>query len=133
MMDDIYQVFTTHVAQNRHMTPEQVEKVARGRVWTGEQALALGLVDQLGGLPTAIALAKKEAGLPPTAGIAIYPPSKTLLEGLASLIDDSEDDSSHQAGILGTFIQPLKKVMGVWTLLTSSPEILEAPLAEVKL
>ncbi|MDK3159526.1 signal peptide peptidase SppA [Kamptonema cortianum] len=133
VMDDIYQNFTSRVAQNRHMTLEQVEKVARGRVWTGEQALALGLVDQLGGLPTAIALAKKEAGLPLTAGIAIYPPSKTLLEGLASLVDDSEDDSSNQAGILGTFIQPFKKIMGVWMLLTSSPEILEAPLAEVKL
>lgn len=133
MMDNIYQNFTTHVAQNRHMTLEQVEKVARGRVWTGEQALALGLVDQLGGLPTAIALARKEAGLPPTAGIAVYPPSKTLFEELASLLDDSEDDSSNQVGILGTFIHPFKKIMGIWRLLVSSPEILEAPLAEVKL
>jgi len=133
MMDDIYQVFTTHVAQSRHMTPEQVEKVARGRVWTGEQALALGLVDQLGGLPTAIALAKKEAGLSPTAGVAVYPPSKTLLEGLSSLMDDSEDDFPNQAGILGTFIYPFKKVTGIWRLLVSSPEILEAPLAEMKL
>ncbi|MBX9621433.1 MAG: signal peptide peptidase SppA [Alphaproteobacteria bacterium] len=133
IMDDVYQNFTSRVAQNRHMTLEQVEKVARGRVWTGEQALALGLVDQLGSLTAAIALAKKEAGLPPTAGIAIYPPSKTLLEELASLMDDSEDDSSHQVGVLGIFFQPLKKVMSVWTLLTSSPEILEVPLAEVKL
>ncbi|MBL8676228.1 MAG: signal peptide peptidase SppA [Alphaproteobacteria bacterium] len=133
IMDDVYQNFTNRVAQNRHMTLEQVEKVARGRVWTGEQALALGLVDQLGGLPTAIALAKKEADLPPTAGIAIYPPSKTLLEELASLVDDAEDDSSQQVGILGTFIQPFKKIMGIWRLLVSSPEILEAPLAEVKL
>lgn len=133
MMDDIYQIFTSRVAQDRHMTMEQVEKVARGRVWTGEQALALGLVDQLGGLPTAIALAKKEAGLPPTTGIAVYPPSKTLLEAFTSLMDDSEEDPSHQVSILGTFFQPFKKIMDVWALLTASPEILEAPLAEVKL
>jgi len=133
MMDDIYQTFTSRVAKDRQMSMEQVEKVARGRVWTGEQALALGLVDQLGGLPTAIALAKKEASLPPTAGVTVFPVSKTLLEALASLMDDSEDDSLNQAGILGTLFQPFKKIMGVWMLLTSSPEILEAPLAEVKL
>ena len=46
------------------MSMKQTRAVARGRVWTGEDALKLGLVDQLGGLKDAIELAKQVAGLP---------------------------------------------------------------------
>ena len=49
-----YQDFITLVAQNRNMTPEQVDKIAQGRVWSGLKAKELGLVDELGGLDDAI-------------------------------------------------------------------------------
>jgi len=52
------------VALGRNMTEEDVRKVAKGRAWTGRDALKHGLVDSLGGLNEAIALAKQEAGLP---------------------------------------------------------------------
>jgi len=45
------------------MTKEEVDQVARGRVWTGRQAHEIGLVDQLGGLDLALSVARKEAGL----------------------------------------------------------------------
>lgn len=133
VMDHIYTNFTRRVALGRNMTPEQVEKVARGRVWTGEQALALGLVDQLGGLHTALEIAKKEGGLPFDAGVQIYPTPKTLLEELASLFgDEAEDNTFLQAGLLGTILNPFKKIMAVLTVLLSSQEILYTPVGEVK-
>lgn len=129
LMDHIYQAFTSRVAAGRRMTPEQVEKVARGRVWTGEQALALGLVDQLGGLHLALDMARKEAHLPVDAPIHIYPGSKTFFESLSSLLHN-EDESTHvQTGIFGVFSQTFKKLVTVLTLLLSKEEALYAPVA----
>jgi protease-4 len=63
-LDTTYQRFKQRVAEGREMTLEQVETVARGRVWTGADALEQGLVDELGDLPTGIAYAKRLADLP---------------------------------------------------------------------
>ena len=72
-LDHIYADFTSKVADGRHMTPEQVHEVARGRVWTGADALAHGLVDELGGMEDATAIARRRAGLPATAPVRVYP------------------------------------------------------------
>lgn len=60
---DIYEDFVTKVAAGRGLTVDQVKEVAKGRVWTGEDALGIGLVDEIGDLNDAIAYAVKEAGL----------------------------------------------------------------------
>lgn len=65
MLNDIYAQFTKKAAAGRKMEHEKLEKMARGRVYTGAQALNLGLVDELGTLSDAIAHAKKAAGLDP--------------------------------------------------------------------
>ena len=57
-------MFVQRVAEGRGMSYDAVEKVAKGRVWTGQQAWQRGLVDQLGGLHSAIVLAKQLANLP---------------------------------------------------------------------
>lgn len=61
MIIDIYDDFIAKVAEGRNMTPDQVDEVARGRVWTGTDALDLGLVDELGGLDAAITYAAEMA------------------------------------------------------------------------
>jgi len=61
---DGYVRFKARVMDGRHLDDEQVEAVARGRVWTGEQALARGLVDELGDLHHAAARARELAGIP---------------------------------------------------------------------
>lgn len=133
LMDHIYNNFTKRVALGRNMTPEQVEKVAKGRVWTGEQALALGLVDQLGGLHTALDLAKKEVGLPVDAEVKIYPAPKSVLEALASFVGGEDDDNlSLEAGLLGSILNPFKKILAVLTMLLSSQEMVYAPIGEVR-
>jgi len=60
----IYDQFLTKVAEGRNMTKDEVDKIGKGRVWTGNQAVKLGLVDELGGLSKAIDLAKELAGIP---------------------------------------------------------------------
>jgi protease-4 len=72
-LDAIYADFTGKVAEGRRMTPAQVEEVARGRVWTGADALARGLVDELGGIDAAVAHARRRAGLPASAPLRPYP------------------------------------------------------------
>ena len=56
-VEHIYKTFVTHVAEGRKMTFEQVDAIAQGRVWTGSEALKIGLVDKIGGLDDAIAKA----------------------------------------------------------------------------
>ncbi|WP_298553907.1 signal peptide peptidase SppA [uncultured Algibacter sp.] len=58
---DVYELFTSRVAQGRNLTREQVEAIAQGRVWTGVDALNNGLVDELGGLDLALQYAAEAA------------------------------------------------------------------------
>jgi protease-4 len=77
-----YTEFVRKVADSRHTTTEQIEAVAQGRVWTGQQAKANGLVDELGGLDRAIAIAKERAKLPADSSVEVvtYPRAKTFYE-----------------------------------------------------
>lgn len=62
-IDRFYTTFVNHVAKGRNMTYEQVDEIAQGRVWSGEDALELGLIDALGGLKQAVSVAADLAGL----------------------------------------------------------------------
>lgn len=72
MIEDIYATFTQRVADGRKMEIGKVDKIGQGRVWTGANALEIGLVDQLGNMDDAIALAAKMAKLD-TYQIEYYP------------------------------------------------------------
>ena len=63
IIDDVYEQFVQDVAESRDMSVEDVKKVADGRILTGSQALAEGLVDKMGGLDDAIDIAAKLAGI----------------------------------------------------------------------
>ena len=68
-IDAIYEDFVAKVAEGRHRTVPEIEDVARGRVWTGRDALGAGLVDELGGLRRAIDIARARAELPEDAPV----------------------------------------------------------------
>ena len=72
-LDAVYADFTEKVASGRRMTAERVHELARGRVWTGADAVANGLADESGGMSDAIAIARKRAGLPDDAPVRVYP------------------------------------------------------------
>ena len=77
-LDHIYADFTGKVATGRGMTAEQVDEIARGRVWTGADALAHRLVDELGGLDRAAAIARRRAGLSDSAPLRVFPRSTPI-------------------------------------------------------
>lgn len=77
-MEAVYRTFVGRVAEGRGKTAAQVEPLAQGRVWTGEKALALGLVDALGGMDAALAEARKLANIDAAADLEVYPPAPTL-------------------------------------------------------
>jgi protease IV len=81
-LDRIYDEFVDFVAVGRGMDPAAVEEVARGRVWTGTDALERGLVDALGGFGVAVAHARELAGLEPDApvNLAVYPAERSLFQ-----------------------------------------------------
>ncbi len=62
-VDKVYETFTTYVAEGRNLPLEQVLEIAGGRVWTGEDALGIGLIDSYGGLDAAIAIAAEKAAI----------------------------------------------------------------------
>jgi protease IV len=68
-IDAVYADFVGKVARGRGRPEAEIEAVARGRVWTGRDALQLGLVDQLGGLRQAVAVARTRGGLPEDAPV----------------------------------------------------------------
>ena len=111
-LDDTYRGFKDHVASGRHMTQEAVERVAKGRVWTGEDAKASGLVDELGGSSTALRLAKEAAKLAPDAAVklTIFPRERDTFEIIFDRLFGKERDSDEGPPSAGSIERPLKAV-----------------------
>ena len=98
-IESFYQAFIQKVATSRRMPVERVDELARGRVWTGAQARQNGLVDALGGLDRAIALAKERAGIGADTSVEVvtYPPRKTLVELLMEALSGGGSERQLQA------------------------------------
>lgn len=92
MMTEIYDQFVQNVSRDRGIPEERVREIAKGRVWTGAQALQLKLVDKLGGLKEAVEEAKKLAKIPEKeeVQIIVYPKPKNFFEILMQQDKDSE-------------------------------------------
>ena len=108
-LDRIYADFTGKVAAGRGLTAERVHELARGRVWTGADARDSGLVDELGGIEKAAAIARRRAGLPATAPLTPFPRLGPL--DRIRPASNSEDrraaastDSSSLGELVGTLI-----------------------------
>src|SRR5687767_14006501 len=83
-MHAIYEAFVEKAAAGRKTTPERIDSIAQGRVWTGVQAKTNGLVDELGGLDRARILAKRHAKIDEKSEVelVIYPARKSFFEAL---------------------------------------------------
>jgi protease-4 len=95
-MSGFYRTFITKVAEGRHTTPERIDAVGQGRVWTGAQAKERGLVDALGGLDTAVAIAKQRAHIPADEEVELvmYSGRRSLYDALAELSRSSSSLTS---------------------------------------
>jgi protease-4 len=96
-IDSIYNGFKARVAEGRRMSLDDVEKIAGGRVFTGEDAKEKGLVDELGGYPTALRLAREAAGLAPDAPIELveYPPERDPFDYLMERLMGSDKERGN--------------------------------------
>ncbi|MDE2799930.1 MAG: signal peptide peptidase SppA [Gemmatimonadota bacterium] len=108
-LDRIYEDFTAKVAEGRDMSQADVHAVAKGRIWTGKDAKAHGLVDELGGMKTAMSLVREalELDADTSLNLVVFPKEKTLIEqvmekGLIRML--SNDDALVR---LATELQPV--------------------------
>jgi len=133
-MAAIYELFLQRVAQGRDMPVDSVRAIAQGRIWSGAQGLESHLVDSLGGLADAIALAKEQAGLDETAEVKIEGSSESLLQFLD--LDSDSDDASIRAAItrlqssppgpLDTLAEPLRPYVSSLAPLLGKERVLTA-------
>lgn len=95
----IYSEFIDIVAKGRNLTPERVNEIGRGRVWTGRDALKIGLVDELGGLNDAIAYAIKDAKIDKP--VFVYYPKRDddkFMQFLEAIAEENEDAEMQDNG-----------------------------------
>ena len=124
-MRETYSDFLQGVAAGRHMKVEDVDKIAQGRVWTGERARKLGLVDELGGLHTAIARARELARIPTDEKVSLLllPPHRSFVERLLETSD--EESALAPAASLHVWLGKLQSLANysVWTVLPGVPRV----------
>jgi protease-4 len=138
-LDRVYDDFTTKVAAGRQLPKEKVLEIAKGRIWTGEDAKERGLVDELGGFPVALRLTREAIGRDANAPIRLqlFPerpaPWEALVERLLGDEDESSDPSEATAlfGRVLRFVQPilhLARTLG----LTARPDVLTMPEVRIR-
>ena len=115
-MNGFYKNFLAKVAEGRHTTPEKIDAIAQGRVWTGAQAKDRGLVDALGGLDAAVALAKQRAHIPADEEVELvaYTPRRSFYEALTELGRSSSTFASW-----GVLLNAREAMAGLVTPVTS--------------
>jgi protease-4 len=109
-LNDTYADFTKGVAQGRKMTVEAVDKIGKGRVWSGAQAKELGLVDELGGLDRAIEIAKQLSNIPAGESVHIvrYPEEKSFFQ---QFLEREKDNNMSESQSLESMINHILSQM----------------------
>lgn len=102
-VDWVYDQFIGKVAEARELERATVEEIAQGRVWSGAEALKLGLVDEIGGLAAAVKFAAAEAKLGEGFRVSEHPRAKQFAEALAEALEGRQREKSL-AGPMGVFI-----------------------------
>lgn len=103
-IDDFYDHFLLRVSEGRGKTKEQIHEIAQGRVWTGEKALEIGLVDELGDLNDAIALAAEKAGITDYR-LKEYPEVKEPLQQFIDNLTGNDDGDPLANKSVNTMLQ----------------------------
>jgi protease-4 len=132
-LDRVYTDFTSKVASGRNLEKSKVLEIAKGRIWTGEDAKGLGLVDALGGFDVALKLAKEAAKIPADddVNLVVFPRKKSFFESLTQkLPDNSERDAFSQVvAELSTELRPALLMLRDLGLAKNAPGVLTMPPA----
>ena len=111
-LDQTYADFTKGVAAGRKMTVEAVDKIGKGRVWSGSQGKALGLVDELGGLDRAVEVAKELANIPAGEAVRLvrYPEERSFFQQLLQREKDTMNESQSLESMLRHIVSQMEPV-----------------------
>src|ERR1700722_8690584 len=111
-LDQTYADFTKGVAAGRKMTVEAVDKIGKGRVWSGSQGKELGLVDELGGLDRAVEVAKQLAHIPAGESVRLvrYPEERTFFQQLVQREKDTTSESQSLESVLRHIVSQMEPV-----------------------
>jgi protease IV len=131
-LDETYKGFKDHVVTGRHMTPEEVEAVAKGRVWSGEDAKERGLVDELGGYAVALRLAKEAAKIPAEAPftLTVFPREESLPELLYNRVfakDREREDGTVGSGSIERSLKGVQPLLQRLEAILDTPGVLTMP------
>ncbi len=121
LVDDDYQKFIQRVAAARKLTPEQVNEIAQGRVWSGQDALRVGLVDEMGGLESALAYARNKTGLSSRAKVVEFPAPRELAEQIGAAFSNQQRPVSllpHFGAQTGPLAQEVARVQQMLNLVS---------------
>ena len=122
------------MAEGRKLPKEKVLQIAKGRIWTGEDAKGLGLVDELGGFPEALSLAKKAAKIPDSeeVNLKVFPPKKTPLQMIFEEGSHDRDSGDAAVAALGMKLKELQPVMRKIQMMLprNDPGVLSMPVPE---
>ncbi|MBO3746390.1 signal peptide peptidase SppA [Streptosporangiaceae bacterium NEAU-GS5] len=121
-LDRIYDDFVGKVAEGRGIERERAHELAKGRVWTGADAFSRGLVDELGGLEDALALARRRAGLSAETSVRVYPRLNPI-ERLRPA-ESSEDKTAAMARLRLEAWGPMARLAGELGLPMYGPLVL---------
>src|SRR6266849_3717670 len=124
-LDEVYGGFKQHVADGRHLSADQVEAAAKGRVWSGEEAKEKGLVDELGGYDVALRLAKEAAKIPADKPftLTVFPREKGTVERVYNRLFKPDRDAASPAAAQGVAAGFAKLLAGI-EMLVSDPGVL---------
>ncbi len=130
MMDNVYSNFVARVAKGREMSEEEVEKIARGRVWSGKRAVEIGLADQIGGLNDALDYAAQQVGANDRRGVKvkIVPEPLTPLEQLIEMLEKQiqAGQALHiQAGLLHYLWPQIRESVTIQNMLSGKVAVYE--------
>jgi protease IV len=138
-LDRVYVDFTGKVADGRKLPKEKVLQIAKGRIWSGQDAKNLGLVDELGGYDTALKLAKKAANIPESdeVNVVVYPRPKTFVEAVLQRHGAENSDKEAVGQTLTRILQDVQpvarelKAAGITRAQRDQDDVLSMPEFEV--
>ncbi|UJR79772.1 signal peptide peptidase SppA [Sandaracinus amylolyticus] len=129
IMESTYRRFVRRVSEGREMPEERVLASAEGRIWSGRQGLERGLVDRLGGLGTAIAMAREQASLPEDTQVVEWPARRTMIETLMHTMQGGDPAEDAAAALVRAELGPAADALR-WArfLRADQPVVLALPI-----
>jgi protease-4 len=133
-LDRVYDDFTSKVAEGRDLPKDKVLEIAKGRIWTGADALELGLVDELGGYDVALRLVREAANLEPDAEIRLkaFPRPVSPFEALTGKGRDSSEPAQAMVAMVMRVTRPAAELARRLGLVEEPPATLTVPELELQ-